>query len=52
MAVAKYVSDRIAVMYAGEIIERGNAKDVIENPLHPYTMDLIKSVPTQDISKK
>jgi oligopeptide/dipeptide ABC transporter ATP-binding protein len=52
MAVAKYVSDQIAVMYAGEIIERGSARDVIENPLHPYTADLIKSVPTEDIEKK
>ena len=52
MAVAKYVSDRIGVMYAGDIIERGNAKDVIENPLHPYTQDLIQSIPTQDIKHK
>jgi peptide/nickel transport system ATP-binding protein len=52
MAVAKYVSDRIAVMYAGEVIERGSAKDIIENPLHPYTADLIKSVPTADIKTK
>jgi oligopeptide/dipeptide ABC transporter ATP-binding protein len=52
MAVAKYVSDRIAVMYAGEIIEMGSARDVIESPLHPYTADLIKSVPTADIQHK
>lgn len=52
MAVAKYVSDNVAVMYAGEIIERGSARDVIENPLHPYTADLIKSVPTEDIRTK
>ncbi len=52
MAVAKYVSDRIAVMYAGEIIEKGDVKDVIENPLHPYTADLIKSIPTRDITRK
>jgi peptide/nickel transport system ATP-binding protein len=52
MAVAKYVSDKIAVMYAGEIIEQGNARDIIQNPLHPYTADLIKSVPTSDISIK
>lgn len=52
MAVAKYVSDKIAVMYAGEIVERGNVKDVIENPLHPYTFDLIQSIPTQDIDRK
>lgn len=52
MAVAKYVSDKVAVMYAGEIVERGDVRDVIENPLHPYTSDLTKSIPTQDIKKK
>jgi oligopeptide/dipeptide ABC transporter ATP-binding protein len=52
MGVAKYVSDRIAVMYAGQIIETGSTRDIIENPLHPYTADLIKSVPTADIKNK
>ncbi len=52
MAVAQYVSDRIAVMYAGEMVERGAAKDVIGKPMHPYTQDLLSCVPTMDITKK
>ncbi len=52
MAVAQYLSDRIAVMYAGEIVERGTAKEVIDEPMHPYTKDLLSCVPTMDISKK
>ena len=52
MAVAQYISDRVAVMYAGEMVERGAAKDVIGEPMHPYTKDLLSCVPTMDISKK
>lgn len=52
MAVAQYVSDRVAVMYAGEVIERGSAKDLIGEPLHPYTQDLLGCVPTFDLAKK
>jgi len=39
------VVDRIAVMYAGEIVEVGSIKDIFENPLHPYTEALIESIP-------
>lgn len=52
MGVAQYVSDRLAVMYAGKIVERGTAKDVIGDPMHPYTKDLLACVPTSDIAKK
>ncbi|MDG7029473.1 MAG: ABC transporter ATP-binding protein, partial [Nitrososphaerota archaeon] len=45
MAVAQYVSDRVAVMYAGEMVERGASKDVIGDPVHPYTKDLLSCVP-------
>lgn len=44
--VAKYISDRIAVMYAGKIVEIGNTEDVISSPKHPYTQSLIASVPS------
>ena len=44
--VVKFMADRIAVMYAGKIVEMGNTKDVLEHPLHPYTKSLIESVPT------
>lgn len=45
IALAAEVSDRIAVMYASELVEEGPARDVIEKPLHPYTEALIKSTP-------
>lgn len=45
IAVAKYVCDKVAVMYAGRIVEKGFAKDIILNPLHPYTELLLRSYP-------
>ncbi|WP_448378942.1 ABC transporter ATP-binding protein [Fervidobacterium sp.] len=45
LAAAKYVSDRIIVMYAGIIVEEGNAKEVVNNPLHPYTKLLKEAAP-------
>ncbi|MDG6913977.1 MAG: ABC transporter ATP-binding protein [Nitrososphaerota archaeon] len=52
MAVSQYVSDRVAVMYAGEVVERGTSEEVIGEPMHPYTQDLLSCVPTMDISRK
>ena len=46
IAVAKFISDRIAVMYAGRIVEVGSAEETIEKPQHPYTQALLKSVPS------
>jgi oligopeptide/dipeptide ABC transporter ATP-binding protein len=43
--VVRYMADRIAVMYAGKLVELGNVVDVLETPLHPYTSALIASVP-------
>ncbi|MEM3407309.1 MAG: ATP-binding cassette domain-containing protein [Nitrososphaerota archaeon] len=45
LAVAKYISDRIAVMYLGKIVEMGSKKDVFSKPKHPYTLALLSSVP-------
>jgi peptide/nickel transport system ATP-binding protein len=45
LAVAQYISDRIAVMYRGEIVELGPAQEVIKFPLHPYTELLLRSAP-------
>ena len=46
LGTAAYLCDRIAVMYAGEIVECGPAKDVLSLPLHPYTQGLIASLPS------
>jgi len=46
LGVAAYMSDRIAVMYLGKIVEVGKAEEVIKDPLHPYTMALITSSPS------
>lgn len=43
--LAMSLCDEVAVLYEGEIIERGTARDVFENPLHPYTAGLIKAMP-------
>jgi peptide/nickel transport system ATP-binding protein len=46
LAVVAGLADRIAVMYAGRIVELGAAADVLEHPLHPYTRGLLDSVPS------
>ena len=45
LALARYVCDRIAVMYLGKIVELGDADEIIQNPLHPYTQALINAIP-------
>ncbi len=52
IAVVAYMSDKISVMYMGMIVESGPARQVIENPLHPYTRMLISVVPQPDTRKK
>jgi peptide/nickel transport system ATP-binding protein len=48
IASARYFADEILVMYAGEIVERGPAEDVTQQPAHPYTQLLISSAPDPD----
>ena len=48
LSVIAGLADRIAVMYAGRIVETGAVADVIERPLHPYTAGLIGSVPSRN----
>ena len=45
LSVVKHISDRIAVMYQGRIVEIGSAVDVMERPQHPYTKTLISAIP-------
>src|SRR3989449_163697 len=48
VGVTRYMSDRIAVMYLGRIVELGTGEEVIAQPLHPYTQALLTSVPVTD----
>jgi len=50
LAMAKYFASdgKIAVMYLGKIIEHGNTKDIIDDPLHPYTKALLLAIPEAD----
>jgi peptide/nickel transport system ATP-binding protein len=48
LSVIAGLADRIAVMYAGRIVEAGDAADVLDRPLHPYTAGLIGSVPSRN----
>lgn len=48
IANARHFSDRIAVMYAGTIVETGSTAEVIDRPLHPYTKALLAAVPNPD----
>ena len=46
LAIARYVTDSIAIMYLGKIVEQGSADDIFEKPLHPYTKALMAAIPT------
>lgn len=52
IASVRQIADRIAIMYAGKIVEVGDLEDVIREPMHPYTLGLIKAVPTLGINYK
>jgi peptide/nickel transport system ATP-binding protein len=52
LAVVRYISDRIGVMYLAELIEVGGAADVFDPPHHPYTEALLSSIPRLDFDKQ
>ena len=52
LAVARYMCNRIAVMFNGKIVEIADTEDLLQNPIHPYTKRLISSIPIPDPSFK
>lgn len=48
LSMVKYISDRVAVMYRGKIVELGTSDEVYDNPVHSYTKSLISAVPIAD----
>lgn len=49
LSVVKYISDRIGVMYLGNIVELAESQEMFDHPTHPYTEALLSAIPTTDV---
>ncbi|MEM3805847.1 MAG: ABC transporter ATP-binding protein [Desulfurococcus sp.] len=50
LGIAKHMCDKVAVMYAGSIVEEGPIEEVLKNPLHPYTRGLLRAIPKLSVA--
>jgi len=51
IGVVAQLCTRIAVMYAGNVVEVGSTRDILQSPRHPYTQGLLRAIPTEDIAR-
>ena len=51
LSVVRYMSDTVAIMYLGRVVEQASVEDIFKNPRHPYTQSLIESVPALETRK-
>ena len=52
LSVVKYISDRIGVMYLGNMVELADSQEIFDNPVHPYTEALLNAIPTTEDEEK
>lgn len=52
LSVVEYITDEVAVIYLGKIVEQGKTEELFQNPLHPYTRTLLAAIPNMDPSIK